>query len=190
MGDAELLAQRGDHRRLVRAFGAEAMIDGRGFDCAGPGRGGEQQQREAVGPARNGDADARARGHERVEVGGEARNGFGRRGHGAQLHFASALAPGSAALSGARSAGSNRRPQAPHRPCRPGPAGRASPATGRGRTGCPAPARPWDRGGNWRAAPRPRRAAGPCRAGRGRRGCRPSSPGGGRDISWPWPAAT
>ena len=48
------------------------MIDGRGFDLAGTGGGREQEQREAVGPARNRHAEACARLDQGVEVGPEA----------------------------------------------------------------------------------------------------------------------
>ena len=70
---AEMGAERSDERRLVRGFGAQAMVDRRRLDPARIGALGEQQQGEAVGPARNGDADPRRRGPgQRFEIGAEA----------------------------------------------------------------------------------------------------------------------
>ena len=68
MRNAEPLADLRDHLGFGAAFGAERMIDGRRFDLAGPRLGGEEQQGEAVGTARNRDADARVGLDERVEV--------------------------------------------------------------------------------------------------------------------------
>ena len=45
------------------------MIDGRGFDLPGPRCRGKEQQGEAVGAARYGDADARVGRDQRVEIG-------------------------------------------------------------------------------------------------------------------------
>src|SRR3546814_6752139 len=44
-------------KRLVAAFGAKAMIDGRGLDATGKGGVGEEEQGEAVGTAGHGDAE-------------------------------------------------------------------------------------------------------------------------------------
>src|SRR3546814_7261719 len=41
-------------KRLVAAFGAKAMIDGRGLDATGKGGVGEEEQGEAVGTAGHG----------------------------------------------------------------------------------------------------------------------------------------
>ena len=56
---AELAAKAGDERRFGRALGAQAVIDGRGMDAARISGVGEQQQSEAVRPARHGEAEPR-----------------------------------------------------------------------------------------------------------------------------------
>ena len=82
------------------------MIDSRRFDLSGARRGGEQQQGKAVGSARYGDADARIRRDQRVEIAGEA---LDQRGSGTipaalahQLHCAWALASVTCFLRSAR----------------------------------------------------------------------------------------
>ena len=50
-------AQRRDQRGFPGAFGAEAMVHGRGLDSPGKGGVGEEQQSEAVRTAGHGDAD-------------------------------------------------------------------------------------------------------------------------------------
>jgi hypothetical protein len=53
------------------SFGSERVINSRRLYVAGPSGGGQQQQGEAVGAARHRDADASARGNQRVEVAAE-----------------------------------------------------------------------------------------------------------------------
>ena len=60
MGDEQVRTQGGDHGGLVRACGAKPMIDTRGFDPARKRRGGEQEQRQTVRPARHRQTQARA----------------------------------------------------------------------------------------------------------------------------------
>jgi hypothetical protein len=50
------------------------MIDGGGLNLPGPCGGGEQQEREAVRPTRNGNADATAGWDQRVELFGKSFN--------------------------------------------------------------------------------------------------------------------
>src|SRR3546814_20023449 len=64
------------------AFGAKAMIDGRGLDATGKGGVGEEEQGEAVGTAGHGDAEAFRRATVEVfDVTSEAGNGFRGRSH-------------------------------------------------------------------------------------------------------------
>lgn len=58
VGDAEPLADRGDEPGFGGGCAAQAVVDGRGLDLTGASGSGEEEQREAVGPARNGDPDA------------------------------------------------------------------------------------------------------------------------------------
>ena len=75
MRDSERAANAGDERSLGGAFGAQAMVDGCRVDTARKSGVGEQQQGEAVRPARHGEAEPfrRAAG-QRFEVGAETGN--------------------------------------------------------------------------------------------------------------------
>ena len=103
VGDAEAGAQRGDLRRFGGGFGAEAVVDRRGADAVAERGVGEEQEREAVGAARDGEADAALDRSERGQIGGEARDRFGRRDHLPSRTWPRDLAPPSCARSGARS---------------------------------------------------------------------------------------
>lgn len=97
------------------------MVDGCRLDPVRPGRGCKQEQGQAVRPTRNGNTDANIAWNERAQVGGEALDEIGSRQdyHAnrcvgflnmdpslrwgdiikkGQLHFALALAPGSASF--------------------------------------------------------------------------------------------
>ena len=75
--DAEAGADLGDEGGLGGAFGAQAMIDGGGAHPAGKGGMSEEQQSEAVRPARDGDAErAGIAAGQRFEIGAEAGGGL------------------------------------------------------------------------------------------------------------------
>jgi len=63
----------------------QRVIDRRGLDLAWPGGRGEQQQRQAIRPAGDRDADFRGRRDKRVEVGGETGDEFWLRGDALDL---------------------------------------------------------------------------------------------------------
>jgi len=58
--DAQAVTEAGDHRRFGRAFIAQPVIDRPSLDPSGQGRVGEQEQGQAVGAARNRDAEPSA----------------------------------------------------------------------------------------------------------------------------------
>jgi hypothetical protein len=74
--DAEALTDTGDELAFLAAARAQLVVDGRGFDLAGTGGGGEQEQSEAIRPAGNRDADPGVRLSERRQIGFEAGNLF------------------------------------------------------------------------------------------------------------------
>src|SRR3546814_14081367 len=77
MGASKAGANLPHIKRLVAAFGAKAMIDGRGLDATGKGGVGEEEQGEAVGTAGHGDAEAfRLATVEVFDATSEAGNGF------------------------------------------------------------------------------------------------------------------
>ena len=67
--DAELFAQPRDHVRFDAAFRAQAVIDSRRLDFAGPRGRSEQQQRKAVRTARYGEPEPRSGRDQCVEIG-------------------------------------------------------------------------------------------------------------------------
>jgi hypothetical protein len=67
-----MAAEIGDHFRLGAGSGSKPVIDRCGLDSPGPSRGGEQQERDAVGSAGNCNADGSVRRDQRIEVGLEA----------------------------------------------------------------------------------------------------------------------
>ena len=79
MGHAEAGADPGDEGGFGGAFGAQAVVDGGGGDLAGEGGPSEQQQRQAVRAAGDGDSEPAGRGAgQRFEVGAEAGDASGR----------------------------------------------------------------------------------------------------------------
>ena len=73
VGNVPRRAQRRDERSFGGAFGAEAVIDGRRVDAAWIGGLGKEQQGEAVGAARDGEAEPLRRpAGQRFEIGAEA----------------------------------------------------------------------------------------------------------------------
>ena len=77
MRDPELAADRGDELRFGRGFAAQAVVDCRRLDLPRASSSGEQQQREAVRPARHRDSDSRFGCDQQVEIRCEPCEGVG-----------------------------------------------------------------------------------------------------------------
>ncbi|CAH0498639.1 hypothetical protein NVSP9465_03730 [Novosphingobium sp. CECT 9465] len=75
MGNAALVAQARDHRRLVCAFGAQTVIDGDDVKVARRDFMQKQEQRQTVRPARYGKADL-AQWRDSLPRRGKTRRGF------------------------------------------------------------------------------------------------------------------
>ena len=68
MGDAPRGAERGNERGLVRAFGAQAVIDRRDLEALRKSFMRQQQQRDAVRPAGNRKSQSRAVRRKRAQL--------------------------------------------------------------------------------------------------------------------------